>query len=87
MPRKSFGIKLAKKERFLNLNNKSTLFVVRELQANIDKAEQYIGQLTEYSTGVIQLYHTKRAAKEIVHSKMQIIRTMHHEGVLNEDVG
>ena len=63
------------------------LFISTELQAGKDRAEEYISRLTEHNAGIIQLYHTKRAAKEIVQSKMHLIRSMYHEGVLDEDVG
>jgi NhaP-type Na+/H+ or K+/H+ antiporter len=74
------------KERFLNLSGRNLQFILTEIEDNKNKAEDFLGKLSENSAGVIQLYHTKRAAKEIVQSKMQIIKRMHAEGVLNDDV-
>lgn len=79
-------IVLRNKERFMNLPGRNIQSIMTELQDNKAKAEEFLSVMSEQHTGVIQLYHTKRAAKEIVQAKMQIIKHMYEGGVLNEDV-
>jgi NhaP-type Na+/H+ or K+/H+ antiporter len=76
---------LRNKERFLNLPGRNIQIIMVELLDNKSKAEEFLSIMSEKHTGVIQLYQTKRAAKEIVQAKMQTIKHMHEAGVLNDD--
>lgn len=61
-------------------------FLDGELLQTKDSAEKHIATLNSKDQGMFMLYQTRRAAKEIVHNRISVVKSFYKAGLLSKDV-